>query len=855
MRKWLKSLLAGAMAVGMIISTACVGNKGDQPGNSSTPDTPPVIKSEAVELKVAYTEDKILQNYYDGTTAKANLGDKFETYLMEDFHIETFRNEYESRTIIIRPESDVASYDVVASDFTCGEYVIPASLFDLRHQYYHEVTKVMSDETEMQPGMYPDAMLPLSVAKEYELNSIKGGDNQGVLVTIEIPSNQPAGIYKGTFNVLTDGRSNKLNATIEVLDYTLPEKVTAKSCMPVSSKYLGYLEMEETQEMYQKVSDILNDFRLATEWLYGLYPESNKESVFRELAYLDAELMHEATLDPTVASYGMRTNGRYQNVVDPATGKVVNVAVLNTDTFRYYTETYVKYAIDHEVDIFKKAYVYMGSIIDEPEAWGNLFRVDYVCNQFNNALIETAEYARSYAESVGSTWDGFEDFINSILNLEHVVTTYIDSHGGFELIDAYCTEPQYFHSSAVIDDYRQHREDGGNYWVYTCCNPNTPYPTIHIDDNGVSGRVMWWQMREYDISGYLGWETIGTWDGYPDYSHSKPLHGIDQYYDVMRNNTDVGDAYYFYPGKIFGLDAPVPCLRLWYMRDGSEDYEAITDLDERLYPALSEAYGKTLDSSGLLNEVYAELYSIVKVYSNSHELAYAKEAINSLLVWAEDGIAISDYKVNSNGGVTAKVYAPEGSQIKVNGKLLSGTACGNGMVYEVNENTAKVTFEINGRTLTVGAESTSIAEIDPSRVGFEVEVNGNLESYDKVTVTKQEYKNTGVQTLNMTLTSEIKTMLYAIDKNDLNANTKSIIFYMYYDGAEKIKATINVYGKNMRMLDTVYINPGYNVIRVDRLNDLAWSKIGNANCIIFEFNIPESVSSYTLDIEKIIKLS
>ena len=834
-KKWMKNLFGCSLAAGMFLISACGVSNGETSSSSSssessdssveTPVTP------EVDLRVAYAEDKILQSYA-GTSSMEAFGERFENYLMDDFSISAFRNEYESRQIIIRPNVDIESYDVTVSDFTCDGNVLPASAFDLRHEYYHEVTTIMSTESTMQPGMYPDAMLPLSAAKEYKINKIKANENQGVLVTVKVPKDQAVGTYTGTFTVKTDGTTQTMNATVEVLDYTVPEEVTVKSCMQVSSGHLAYLEAEVTQERYDKIVDSLKDFRLGVQWLYGMTVDTTRDEVVQQVADAQVEYMLKAAQDPAVPSYGLTTNGKVHSYYG---------AVLKTEWFMIYLKTYVEASVEHNVDLFKKAYVYMGSIIDEPEGWGQIAmeRVDYVCTQLEECLTEAAEYA----ESLG----GSQELIQSILNLSHVVTTRIDSPANYQKVDTYCTEPQYYDSSAKVDDYREHRENGGDYWLYTCCNPKTPYPTLHIDDNGVSARVMYWMMRDYDMTGFLMWETIGTGDGFPDHANSKPLHGIEQYEDVMRNNTDVGDGYYYYPGKVFGLDNSVPSIRLFYMRDGAEDYDVITDLENRLYPALSTEYEAAIDGTGILNELYGSMYLLNQVYCTSGDIATAKDVLNKLMVWAEDGVAISDYQVAANGNVTAKIYAPQGVEVKINGKVATGVASGKGLVYEVNEKSSVFQLEIGGETLTWGCEATNIFEIDADKVSFLDEMQNVVEN---VPVAAHKYEGT-VDTLKIDVTETVHTMAYALEDGALTADSESLFVYVYLDAPEKIQMSLNVRGKVKRIVDSVYVHPGYNVLRFDRLCDLEWKKIKDATSLQFSFQRPESVTTFTLNVQAI----
>ncbi len=831
-KKWLKNIIACSVAAGTLLSAAC-GGAGASSGSSGV--TPPLEAT----LRVGYAEDKILQSYA-GTSTLEKFGERFDGYLMNDFSISAFRNEHESRHVVITPNIDVAAYDLSVSDFKCGDETLPKEAFDLRHEYYHEVSTIMSSDSTMQPGMYPDAMLPLETAKEYKLNKIKANENQAVLVTVKVPKEQKAGVYTGTIKVTLDGEVKTLTATVEVLDYTLPDEVQVKSAVQLTTNGLAYLESDVTQERYDKLVESINDFRLSVQWLYGMRVDTTRDDVVQATADEQIPYMLKAAQDPTVSAYGFSTNGKYDSVYG---------SVLNTDWFMIFLRTYVEASLENQVDLFAKAYTYMGSIIDEPEQSPDMMaKVDYVCSQYDECLAEAAEYAKTLAAD--DSYEGAQEFadtlVESILGTEHIVTTRIDSPAGYEKVNTYCTEPQYYDSSAKVDDYREHRENGGDYWLYTCCNPKTPYPTIHIDDNGVSARVMYWMMRDYDISGYLIWEVNGTSDHYPDYSNPNPLYGIEQYEDVMRNNTDVGDGYYYYPGKVFGLDNSVPSLRLFYLRDGTEDYDAITDLENKLYPALSEDYAANLNAQGVFDEMYSYMYNLNQVHCTSADVAKAKNALNTLLVWANNGIAISDYEITASGNVRAKIYAPSGVDVKINGATATGSVSGSGIVYTVDEKVDSLTVQAGGRTLSLGTATTNIFTIDTSKVSFQ---NAMQETIDNVVVSANVYE--GVDTLKVDASEEMYSMFYTLAEDAITQETETLLVYVYLDAPEKIQMSLSVRGKARRIVDSVYLKPGYNVIRFDRLCDLEWNKIKDAEKLIFSFEKPETVTTFTLNVQAI----
>ena len=216
-------------------------------------------------IKVAAAEDKILQSYSNTNSQNIQFKEKFESYLKNDFTITTFKNEYESKQIILTPLVDVSYYDVFLSDFTSGNNVLEKNCFDIRHEYYHNIETIYDSNSTMLPGMYPDALLPMETAKEYKLNTIKAGENQGVYITVKIPKNQVAGEYAGTIKIKLDNAIKELSARIIVLDYTLPDTVSLKSCIPVQPGYLMSGELEDTQETYDKVVESLKEFRLSAQ--------------------------------------------------------------------------------------------------------------------------------------------------------------------------------------------------------------------------------------------------------------------------------------------------------------------------------------------------------------------------------------------------------------------------------------------------------------------------------------------------------------------------------------------------------------------------------------------------------------
>ena len=148
--------------------------------------------------------------------------------------------------------------------------------------------------------------------------------------------------------------------------------------------------------------------------------------------------------------------------------------------------------------LFEKAYIYLGDIIDEPDVSGKFDLCNYVCRQYDETLAQAVQYAQEKGAS--------EELIASLSDLQNVVTGRYTEH--LPDVGCYCPTADYLDTSAEVEDLKDLRNNGKDYWWYTCTLPKIPYPTHHIDDNGISSRVMSWMAKDFEVGGFLMWETI-----------------------------------------------------------------------------------------------------------------------------------------------------------------------------------------------------------------------------------------------------------------------------------------------------------------------------------------------------------
>lgn len=784
----LSALLCGTMLSSMM---AC-GKVSNNAGIGSTKD---------VQIRIAHSADKILQDV-----------DYEDADLLSEFSLSCFRNEYESGQLILTALNDISEYEVSVGTFSNGKSEIPSEVFEIYHEYYHEVESIYDAESTMQPGMYPDALIPFETAVEKGLNSVKQGDNQGVWVAVKVPKEQEAGTYTGTFQVTVNNKKVEVPATIEVVDYTLPDKVSLKSCYPIQVGYMFNGELDDTQEMYEKHLDTLNRFRLSGQYLSSYLPEGDYDAY--DYGVYDANLAVKYHAKDSCASYAIR-------VIESA--HPVYPYVLNEPRFLAYLKAYIDVGIQNNVNLFDKAYVFMGNICDEPTLSGNEAGADYAATQFQNCLKEAATYLE------GQDCDASlkENMKRDLLGLSNVVTGELSEK--MPTVNTYCPTVDHFGSEMAEVNYSDLRDIGKDYWFYTCTVPKIPYPTHHLDDNAVSSRVMGWMAKDYDVSGYLTWEVV-----YYMKAGAGPtvkVYGQELYDDVHRWGDAYGDGFYVYPGKVFDLDEPVVSLRLFTICDGMEDYEALLDL-ENSYKAIAEKSGvTTLSADSVLQVLYSTLYSNARVYSTSAQVQQAKETLAQLLILAKNQeIAIEKASVEGTK-LELSVVAPKATELVVTGEKLDATET-------VGE------FSRYAKTIDLSALDKSTVEIKGGEIavvlsfGNKLKLIDDFENNSSLTVAgmnnavvTEERNGVSVATVNLS-GKDNYTIICPVEKNTITSKTESMNIVVYNNGSQREKMTVYLNGQIV--LDSVYMEPGKNVYHFSNLQKLNWATLKTVNNIVFQ---------------------
>ncbi len=101
------------------------------------------------------------------------------------------------------------------------------------------------------------------------------------------------------------------------------------------------------------------------------------------------------------------------------------------------------------------------------------------------------------------------------------------------------------------------------WWTYICCGQKPGF-THNTDPIGI--RSMLWRSWKEGSTGFLYWAVN-------DYISIDPFK--------MNQDLKPGDGSLIYPGVVFGVDKPVPTIRLERFRDGAEDYELLVMYEKK----------------------------------------------------------------------------------------------------------------------------------------------------------------------------------------------------------------------------------------------------------------------------------
>lgn len=496
------------------------------------------------------------------------------------------RGETEAMQLMITPKDPVDKFDLEINDLTSenGDE-LSEKCFEIFVNWYVNVESSYNSKSDY--GYYPDALVPLKNSKRNRENYIEAGQNQGLWIHVNIPEDQPSGVYSGVAELELDDDEYEIPIVVTVYDVTMPEQVHSKTAFAVWYDYIAKGEGTYSPELADNYFWYLINKRIMTTNV-----EPGKYSSFD--AYMEFMVDNLAS-NTKVACYNLP-----YRVCTGADGHALLAEESVMDLLNRMVDRNIllRQNGDTETDLFKKAYYYLGNVCDEPHT-PEAFERTRICDLIiSRCKLTVAERLNDYP-----------DLKESLLGIQHVVTTGIvpellgsDTEGG---VQTWCPTFDNFQSQEQRDRYYDRRENadrvmGEGIWWYGCIIPTAPYPTYHMDDSLVVPRVVSWMQFDYRIEGNLYWAV--------NYYDTCESSGRDVWTSANSWPSIVGEGQLLYPGAKYGIYGPIATCRLESIREGNEDYEYFYMIDQQVQ-AYNAEHQTEHDSRELLQFVFEGLYN------------------------------------------------------------------------------------------------------------------------------------------------------------------------------------------------------------------------------------------------------
>lgn len=220
-----------------------------------------------------------------------------------------------------------------------------------------------------------------------------------------------------------------------------------------------------------------------------------------------------------------------------------------------------------ELGLLDKAYVYWG---DEPNP------------PAYPVLYDTHRLLKKYAP-------GIKTFMTEMSTWRGHATDSLDIS---DCTDISCVSWDCFENHDIVKNYQV---PGKEAWNYLCCGTKYPYFSNFVDHNAIDMRIWLWASYQFGFKGILIWAST-AWnsstvspEGMLQNQWEEP-YCFSSSHQLIQRLLACGDGTLFYPhnrrpneDKTTAFTGyPIPCVRLEILRDGIEDFEYLTMLEERI---------------------------------------------------------------------------------------------------------------------------------------------------------------------------------------------------------------------------------------------------------------------------------
>ncbi|MBE6587499.1 MAG: DUF4091 domain-containing protein [Ruminococcaceae bacterium] len=574
-------------------------------------------------------EDESLDLWFEHSFTKVFTSDTTPSD-MDTYSVYMARNEKENAQFVLYSDTDKTGMKATVTSFTneAGDE-IPTTLY---YEMYLTVKNIdtgsvlgmTAEDSIIREGEVPDPIVPLANINATGGFKLNGGKSQAFLIQLETAKDTPAGWYSAQLNVQNSAGECVKTATVYccVWDFEIKDGPTLQTSFLVDNNttyggnYTDFYEyMIDNRLMpmdmpggFYATNPYLTDDRVsairvaATGGGYnGIYADKPADyptykEYYNDLVNSDywdevKDKLYFYTIDePRAQEVCDRDNKLFRtNTIDGAKyyadlldsywpDAQVVIPMYDNHAYPYYTyhqplENYEPYEIKDAVQELMDT--------DSVTIWCPM-TLGFTPQSELNAYGYPGEgwpKIRSYSGTHSGIWtegsEGNWTYHDDYFNWENI-------YGEF--------------SDRTLSHIAVEKEKGNKVqlWGYICGSSRTYTYTNHLPENtGLQTKLMFWQLYQEDCTGYLyygsnNWNEYDSGNG--NYTDNTVTGGFTKLewkpnLSVGRSNGyDVyGDGVLFYgasQAKIRGITKYVGTIRVEILRDGVEEYEMLTMLEE-----------------------------------------------------------------------------------------------------------------------------------------------------------------------------------------------------------------------------------------------------------------------------------
>ncbi|MBO5039612.1 MAG: DUF4091 domain-containing protein [Clostridia bacterium] len=395
----------------------------------------------------------------------------------------------------------------------------------------------MNETHKISRKQYTDALIPyygkrLTVEKKVILP---------FMIEFTTDENTPAGEYKYVYE-LVDKSKNVLatyNITVHVWDFELPKEKTFATAVGLGTGWISHFKSGSYEQWYNTVLEHnMSSYQLP----YDILDEKAN-------AYMD---------DPRVTSFEIWIEKNEDGSIKD--GEIERI-----------TKIYNKLKTNKKW--LDKAFFYP---LDEPRTPEQLEELKQWEKLLTKHFPEIEICAPYYTNiQVGAGRDQTDE-------MEAYTDLWCPKLCLWDDVKSYDEFLDYQPSKSFEQRMNEQIAKGDRMWSYVCNDPDDPYSQMFIDTEGVNQRLLFWQMYQRDIEGFLYWAVnfYGYKEGPRPFENGIKNPTIQNPWETTNTKITNGDGltiygcgFLFYPGAEIGYGGAVPSIRAKIVRDGVDDIE------------------------------------------------------------------------------------------------------------------------------------------------------------------------------------------------------------------------------------------------------------------------------------------